>query len=636
MTESDDNPPQPDALQSNASTFTESGLPDAQLTEHPPEEGAITFPVIGIGASAGGVDALQRLFKSLPPDQGIAYIVVVHLAPAQPSQLAGILAKSTSMAVMQVISDRAVEPNTVYIIPPNHYLTFDSGFLRLEQMSQPRPLSKPVDRLFISLAEGLQERAIGIILTGADHDGTVGLKAIKAAGGLIMAQLPGTAQQPSMPESAIHTGLVDYILPIEEMGKAFIQYIEKSDLWQLELPVTDETLTLKAIITLLCTRGGGDFRGYKEGMLMRRAKRRMALKGQPSLEAYVGYLQDTPAEVHALGTDFLIKVTEFFREPSAWQALEQQVLPRIIEALAPDEPLRVWIAGCATGEEAYSMGITLLEFLKKGGLSIKLNIIGSDLDRSSLEIARAGSYSESIATVLKPHLLARYFSKSDDGHFVVGKALRESVMFSQHNLLADPPFSHMSLVTCRNLLIYMKPEVQDKLIQMFHFALNPEGCLFLGKSETIGAHDELFTPVDKPHRLYRSLPTERKMTVKLPLVPDTSPTRLGPNLAGGQLPRVAYAEMVRELLLRQRTATAVLIDRDSQVLYLYGPTRDFIWNPEGGLVRDLLAMVSDEMRTALRAVIHSVRNENKNGEIILPPVPGRRSPVTAEGNQSRG
>ena len=643
MAQADDKKSEPDALQSNKATFIESGLPDAQLTEHSADGGSIAFPVIGVGASAGGVEALQRLFKSLPPAQGIAYIIVVHLAPMQPSQLAGILAKSTSMTVMQAISDMAVEPNTVYIIPPNHYLTFDSGFLRLEQMPQPRPLSKPVDRLFISLAEDLQERAIGIVLTGADHDGTIGLKAIKEAGGMVMAQLPETAQHPSMPESAIHTGLVDYVLPIEEMGKAFIQYIEKSDLWQHELPATptevDEALTLKTVIMLLSTRGGGDFRGYKEGMLMRRTKRRMALQGLTSLDAYVSYLQETPSEVRALGTDFLIKVTEFFREPAAWQVLEQQVLPRIIEALAPGEPLRIWIVGCATGEEAYSMGITVLEFLKKGGLSIKLNIIGSDLDPASLEIARAGSYPESITNVLNPDLLARYFSRRGSGPFVVRKALRESVMFSQHNLLADPPFSHMSLVSCRNLLIYVKPEVQDKLIQMFHFALSPEGYLFLGKSETVGERSEIFTPVDKPHRLYRCLPTERKTPVKLPLVPDTSPTRLGPNLAAGQ-PRMAYAEMVRELLLRQRLATAVLIDRDSHVLYLYGPTRDFIWNPEGALTRDLLAMVSDEMRTALRAVIHSVRSEGKGGEIILPPVPGEdrqlRLRATKAGDEDNG
>jgi two-component system CheB/CheR fusion protein len=621
MTQADEKKSSPDILQPRNSRFTEMGLPDVQFkTESAAGDKPPSFPIVGVGASAGGVEALQRLFKSLAPDRGIAYVAVVHLAPAYPSHLADILAKSTSMPVVQVSADVAVKPDTVYVIPPNYFLTLDGGFLHIHQIPQPRPLPRAIDRFFISLAEEQQERAICIVLTGADHDGTIGLKAIKAAGGMVMAQLPETAQHPGMPASAIHTGLVDYILPIEDMGERLFQYIDQSALWQSELPAipVEETGALGEIVALLGTRGGGDFRGYKEGMLMRRTKRRMALQGLTSLEAYAAHLRENPDEVRALGADFLINVTEFFREAQAWEALEQQVLPEIIETLAPGETLRVWVAGCATGEEAYSMAITLLELISKGGVHVTLNIIGSDLDHSSLEVARAGIYPESIAAVLKPELLARYFIREDGGQFRARKVLRESIMFSQHNLLSDPPFSHMSLVSCRNLLIYMKPDVQDKLIQMFHFALKPGGYLFLGKSETIGEHNELFTPVDKPYRIYRCLPTERKIPVKLPLVADTSTTRLGSNPTAGQSPRVAYAEMVRELLLRQRSATAVLIDRDLQVLYFYGPTRDFMWQPEGATTRDLLAMVSDEMRIALRAVIHSVVKEGKSGEIILP------------------
>lgn len=623
MTQADDKKSGSDTIVPNNSPFTESNLPDAKFVDCAIGESTL-FPIVGIGASAGGVEALQRFFKSGPPARGITYVVVVHLAPSHPSHLADILANSTSIPVIQVLSDMAVAPDTVYVIPPNHYLVLDSGFLRLQEMPQPRPAQQAIDHLFISLAEELQERSIGIILTGADHDGTVGLKAIKAAGGIVMVQLPETAQHPGMPGSAVGTGLVDRILPIEEMGGALAQYIDRSTLWQSELSATaaEDTRALREIIALLATRGGGDFRGYKEGMLMRRTKRRMALRGFVDLDAYVAYLRDNSTEIEALGKDFLIKVTEFFREPQAWRALEQQALPRIIESLVPGEPLRIWVAGCATGEEAYSIGIALLELVNKGGLNLKLNIIGSDLDRASLEIARAGIYPESIIAVLSPELLARYFIRSADGQFQIRKVLRESVLFSQHNLLADPPFSHVNLVSCRNLLIYMKPDVQDKLLRMFHFALNPEGYLFLGKSETIGEHHELFVPVDKQHRIYRCLPTERKIPIKLPLVPDTSATRIGSNAMSGQPPRIAHAELVRELLLRQRSATAVLIDRDSQVLYFYGPTREFVWQPEGSTTRDLLAMVSDEMRIALRAVIHSVRNEGKAGEIILPAQPG--------------
>ncbi|SEP41746.1 chemotaxis protein CheB [Nitrosovibrio sp. Nv6] len=603
---------------------TESNLPDAKLDDCLRDNEAALFPIIGIGASAGGVEALQRLFKSLPPDSGNAYAVAVHLAADHPSRLAEVLANTTSMPVVQILEDTAVKPDTAYVIPPNHYMVFDAGLLRLQKLPQPRSMPKAIDRLFISLAEDQQERAICIILTGADHDGTVGLKAIKAAGGMVMAQLPETAQHPSMPESAIDTGLVDYVLPIEEMGSALAQYIARSDLWQRknEIPKADDIEVLNEIISLLRMGGGGDFRGYKEGMLIRRAKRRMALKGITILGDYAAFLRGNPQEILALGQDFLIKVTEFFREPPAWKALGEEVLPKIVKTLAPEEPLRVWVAACSTGEEAYSVGIALLELISRGGLDLKLNIIGSDLDRAALEFARAGSYPESILTVLKPELLARYFIRADDGRFVVRKRLRESVMFSQHNLIADPPFSHMHLISCRNLLIYLKPEVQDKLLRMFHFALNPEGYLFLGKSETVGESSELFIPVDKQHRIYRSLPVIRKTPVKLPLVPDTSTTRLVGSIMGGEQRRATYAELVRELLLKQRSATAVLIDRDGQALYFYGPTRNLLWQPEGAATQNLLSMVSDEVRAALRAVIHSARQEGKTGEMILSPRPG--------------
>jgi two-component system CheB/CheR fusion protein len=623
MTKTDEQNTAPISPQSPDISFSENALPDAQVeAEDAANDNSLPFPIVGIGASAGGVEALQRLFKSLPPDPNIAYLVVVHLAPARPSHLADILAKSTSMPVVQVMSDMAVQPQTVYVIPPNHSLTLDGGFLRLQQVSQPRPSTKAIDRLFISLAEELLERAICIILTGADHDGTIGLKAIKAAGGMVMAQIPETAQHPGMPESAVHTGLVDYVLPIEKMGEKLVRYIDQSALWQPDLSIAaEDTKALEKILGLLSTRGGGDFRGYKEGMLMRRTKRRMVLQGLASLDAYAACLQGNPEEVRLLGSDFLIQVTEFFREPQAWEALKQRVLPRIIESLAPDDTLRVWVAGCATGEEAYSMGIILLELIRTGGLNIRLNIIGSDLDLSALEVARAGSYSASIAAVLKPELIARYFVREEGGHFRVRKALREAIMFSQHNLLADPPFSQMHLVSCRNLLIYLQPDIQDKILRMFHFALNPEGYLFLGKSEAIGERHELFTPIDKPHRLYHSLPTKRKMPVKLPLVMDTPATRLGSQPVGHPA-RAVYAEMVRELLLRQRSATAVLVDQHSQVLYFYGPTQEFISQPEGFATRDLLKMVSDDMRLALRAVIHSVRSKGEKGEIILPMPPG--------------
>jgi two-component system CheB/CheR fusion protein len=303
------------AAQASDSSFTASQLPDAGPVEEDSRANKRpAFPVVGVGASAGGVEALQKLCRSLPLSTGAAYVIVVHLAPAHQSQLADILAKSTSMKVLQVAGETEVESGAVYVIPPNHYLILSNGVLRLEPMPQPRPLPQAVDRLFISLAEEQQERAICIVLTGADHDGTVGLKAIKAVGGMTMAQLPETAQHPAMPESAIDTGLVDYVLPIEKMGETLAGYINRSRLWQTQPPAgpeVEENRALEEIVSLLATRGGGDFRGYKEGMLMRHSKRRMALLGLETLEAYATYLRENPLEIRALGEDFLIKVTEF-------------------------------------------------------------------------------------------------------------------------------------------------------------------------------------------------------------------------------------------------------------------------------------------------------------------------------------
>ncbi len=575
---------------------------------------------MGIGASAGGVEALQRLFKLLPAAGDIAYIVVVHLAPDHPSHLAEILAKVTSMPVVQVKEDLAVEPGRVYVIPPGHYLIFDSGYLRLEQIPESRHSRKAIDLLFTSLAEEQQERAICIVLTGADHDGTVGLKAIKAAGGMTMAQVPETAQHSDMPESAIQTGLVDYVVSIEEMAQTLAQYITHSSLWRRVPPPSvlgEDTQALKDIVAFMRIRAGVDFRGYKEGMLMRRAKRRVALLGFESLAVYLKHLQTNQEEIEALRKDLLINVTEFFREPQAWQALEESVLPRIIDNHKPGEPLRAWVAGCSTGEEAYSLGMALFEMRQKAGLDIALYIIASDLDDSALEVARSGIYSGSVANLLNPELLARYFTRTEGNRFKVRKALRESILFSQHNLIADPPFSRMDLISCRNLLIYMKPEVQDQLFRMFHFALKPGGYLFLGKSETVGVHHELFTDISKKFRLYQSKETSHRMPVRLPLVPDTSATRINAEAGAAQPRRLEYGELVRELLLKQRLATGILVDRDSQVLYFYGPTRDFIAHPEGAATRDLLSMVPDRLRMAVRAVVHAARSEGKTGEAVL-------------------
>ena len=633
MTQVDGKKSEPFPLLPGGSPVEISGLPDALSIESTLGREPLPFPIVGIGASAGGVEALQRLFRFLPAAGDIAYIVVMHFAPDRPSHLADILAKVTSMPVVQIKEDLPIEPGSVYVIPPGRYLIFDSGYLRLERIPESRHSRKAIDVLFTSLAEEQRERAICIVLTGADHDGTVGLKAIKAVGGMVIVQEPGTAQHADMPESAIQTGLVDYVVPIEEMAQTLAQYIDHSSLWRHAPPpsaLREDTQALNDIVAFMRIRAGADFRGYKEGMLMRRAKRRMALRGFESLPAYLKHLQTNKEEIEALRKDLLINVTEFFREPQAWQALEESVLSRIIDDRNSGQPLRAWVAGCSTGEEAYSLGIALFEKRQKAGLDIGLNIIASDLDHSALEVARAGIYPGTIANLLNPELLARYFTRIEGNRFKVRKAIRESILFSQHNLISDPPFSRMDLISCRNLLIYMRPEVQDQLFRMFHFALRPGGYLFLGKSETVGVHHELFTSISKKFRLYQSKETAHRMPVRLPLIPNTSATRVSAEAWVGQPRRPEYAELVRELLLKQRVTTAVLIDRDSQVLYFYGPTRHFIVQPEGAATRDLLSMVPDRLRMAVRAVAHSARKEGKAEAILeCPPEECRQLRIEA-------
>ncbi|MGH8510747.1 MAG: CheR family methyltransferase, partial [Gammaproteobacteria bacterium] len=332
----------------------------------------------------------------------------------------------------------------------------------------------------------------------------LGLKAVKAEGGLVMVQSPDTAEHDGMPRSAIATGLVDYVLPVEQMPAALLEYVEHAHLRGGPIPVPAGTRhdPLHAILALLCTREGHDFRCYKKAMLLRRIQRRMGLNRIAAIDDYCQYLRDTPPEIKALAKDLLIGVTEFFREPEAWAVLEEEVLPHLVAAKHPEAPLRVWVTGCATGEEAYSIGMLLLERVANSERNGKLQIFATDIDSHALEIARAGIYPESIASSIAPERLTPFFTRADNS-YRVKKELREAVVFAPQNLIADAPFSRLDLIICRNLLIYLEPELQQKVIALFHFALNQNGYLFLGKSETVGQQPSLFEPLSKKWRIYR-------------------------------------------------------------------------------------------------------------------------------------
>jgi two-component system, chemotaxis family, CheB/CheR fusion protein len=462
----------------------------------------------------------------------------------------------------------------------------------------------------ISAARDQRHRMIGVVMTGADGDGALGLKAIKSEGGMTIAQSPETASHPSMPLSAIGAGVVDVLLQIEQMPQAIVDYLANSRGSESpeDRPGSDDDtqpLVMAGILAQIRLRTGLDFRGYKQPMLARRIRRRMALCGSRSAEAYMAKLAASIEEVRALAEDFLISVTEFFREPDAWRTLSEEVLPSMLMRKDPGETVRIWVPACATGEEAYSIGMAVLEQPAFEERQLKLQIFATDIDRRALEVARQCSYPESIVQTVTPDRLRRFFTRTD-GTFQICKPLREAVVFAPQNVTLDPPFSRIDLLSCRNLLIYLEPELQRRTLNLFHFALVPDGVLFLGKSETVGTLTELFAPLSQRHRIYRRLGSARPLTPSL--LPAQTPKDIDDRRRPPPPPRGRneLPELVQGALLAQYAPAAVLINREHHTLYFHGRVAAFLEQPVGAPTVDLFAMLPEGMRPQLRAAIHKV------------------------------
>ncbi len=470
---------------------------------------AAAFPIVGLGASAGGLAAFEAFFSALPAatDPGMAFVLVQHLAPDHKSILTDLLRRYTRMQVFEVEDGMAVQPNCAYIIPPNRDMAFLNGTLHLLEPAAPRGQRLPIDFFFRSLAQDQRERAIGIVLSGTGSDGTLGVRAIKGEGGMVMAQHPASTEYDGMPRSAIATGLVDYELPPAEMPAQLIAYVAHAfgkPSRPPTVPAPQAENALKKIFILLRAQTGHDFSQYKPSTLHRRIERRLAVHQLETLDGYVKYLQQTPAEVDALFRDLLIGVTHFFRDPEAFQALEEQVIPKLFAGKPADAVIRVWSPGCSTGEEAYSLAILLAERQEAMKQSFKVQVFATDIDRQAIATARAGLYPASLAADLSPERLARFFAAEPDGSaYRIHKGIRDLLVFSEQNVIKDPPFSKLDLISCRNLLIYMDGDLQKKLIPLFHYALNPGGFLFLGTSETVGECDDLFAALDRKLKLYQ-------------------------------------------------------------------------------------------------------------------------------------
>ena len=472
--------------------------------EDRPEEKA--FLTVGIGASAGGLEAFTKLLEHLPPDTGMAFVLVQHLAPTKDSMLAELLSKATSMPVREVQDGMIVEPDHVYVIPPNTVLTVFHGKLRLLPRAEPHTQHMPVDSFFRSLAEDQGQNAVGVILSGTGSDGSLGIRAIKAEGGIVLAQDEQSAKYNGMPRSAVATGAVDFILPPEKIAAELVR-ISRHPVMTPSHRREDRPAAsagedeLNRIFMRIRTATGVDFTYYKQATILRRIHRRMLLHKIDALEQYVRYLQENPAEVGVLYQDILINVTSFFREPETFTALKNVVFPRILENRSSDIPLRVWVPGCSTGEEAYSLAMCFSEFSEERGVSHPIQFFASDIDEAAIEKARQGIYPDNIAQDVSPERLRRFFIKTEQG-YQISKAIRDQCVFARQNLIKDPPFSKMDLISCRNLMIYFGPVLQKKALPILHYALNPSGYLMLGRSESIGEFSNLFSLVDKNSRIY--------------------------------------------------------------------------------------------------------------------------------------
>ncbi len=567
------------------------------------------FPVVGIGASAGGLEAFAQLLGQLPNDTGMGFVLVQHLDPQHDSKLSDLLAKSTEMPVVEAVQNQPVQPNHVYVIPPNKTLRIVQGALELEPRGEGRGPHLTIDSFFKSLANERKTGAIGVILSGTGSDGTLGLDEIKAAGGITFAQDDHTARYTGIPQSAIRSGCVDLVLsPAEiasELGRLGKHpYVVPTHVDASASPVEKDEDQFKRILRLRHVAFKVDFSDYRDTTLKRRITRRMVVHTRDSLADYAEHLAQDRGELEALYQDILINVTSFFREPETFETLKTRVFPEIIANKEPTAPIRIWVAGCSTGQEAYSLAMVLVEFLDEQTTRPAIQIFATDLsDTVSLFKARDGLYPENIEAEVSPERLRRFFTK-EDGQYRISKALREMVVFARHNVAADPPFSHMDLVSCRNLLIYLAPLLQKRVVPTFHYALNPTGFLVLGHSETIGAFTDLFSAVDAANRIYAKKPMVARQYPHFQ-VRERRWMGEGPTSTSGVRPPspTDWQHEADRVLIGQYVPPGVLVNENLDILQFRGETGAYLSPAPGEPNLNLLKMAREGLFLAVRGAL---------------------------------
>ena len=608
----------PSMAKKKAATSTPTSDPSSEesATSLPAEAVIVApdgdFPVVGIGASAGGLDAFVQLLKALPSEPNFAGIIVQHMSPQHESALPTLLRGSTTIPVVEVQGTIKLEPGTFYVVPPNRTLVLVDGSLQL----QPRPLDAtqfhPIDAFFRSLAEKMGNRAVAVILSGMGSDGAKGVQAIKEAGGITIAQDPDSSKYDSMPRAAMATDKIDLVLNPSEIAAHLVQ-LAKGTIDVDHLPRLDSASldgrNLERIFALLRSNSGVDFSQYKLPTVQRRIQRRMAMHKLASVDDYVRYLQENPPEVNLLYQDILIHVTRFFREPESFHALSEVVFPALLAERSGDSPLRIWVPGCSTGEEAYSIAIALVDYLEESSSNAPIQIFATDVSERSIETARTGVFPATITEDVSPERMRRYFSKID-GQYRINKSIRDMCVFALQDLTRDPPFSKLDLIVCRNVLIYLGQAVQSRLINVFHYALKSTGFLMLGSAETIGVHGDLFAVAEKKNRVYRkklgdaladmhfSVPFTRPMGGRTSPVADEP--RGTANLQGE----------VNRLMLDRYTPPGVLVNEDLRIVQFRGQTGKYLEPAPGDASLNLLKMCREGLLHGLRTAIQNAKKKN--------------------------
>jgi len=572
------------------------------------------FPIIGIGASAGGLEALEQFLRHVPEKCGMAFVVVQHLDPTHKGIMPELLQRATAMEVFQVRDRMRVRPDCVYVIPPNKDMSVLHGVLHLFEPTAARGLRLPIDFFLRSLAEDRQERSIGVILSGMGSDGTMGLRAIKEKAGVALVQEPGSAKFDSMPKSAIDAGLADLVAPAEDLPGKIIDFLRHALIIDKTGPPLEEKdrSSLEKVLILLRGTTGHDFSLYKKNTVHRRIERRMSIHQISRIADYVRYLQENSQEVELLFKELLIGVTSFFRDPAAWEQLRGDAIPALLAGRPAGGTLRAWSVGCSTGEEAYSLAIAFKEALEqvKPTENITLQIFATDLDRDAIDKARQGVYPANIAADVSPERLHRFFIKEENG-YRVGKEIRETVTFAVQNVIMDPPFTKLDILICRNLLIYLTPELQKKLLPLFHYSLTPGGILFLGSAESVSAFTELFAPLNIKSRLFR-----RRESV-LTNEPLAFPPSFVPALPGGPQevrilkPEANLQSLADQLLLQHFSPPAVLVNAQGDILYISGRTGKYLEPAAGKANWNIFAMAREGLRFDLGSAFQKATRQKE-------------------------